>query len=106
MDAPKPTKTYASIREMLRATTGAALADELDRRLARKSLVDALLRSAFDDLPEGYELRVCVERGGCWVSLWRCPPRGDEEVDLGPEPATIDEMPEAIATAIITAKEA
>jgi hypothetical protein len=50
-----------------------------------------MLRSAFNEMPPGFEIRVCVERGACWVSLWE----GDDEIDIGEEPTTIEEIPEA-----------
>lgn len=67
--------------------------------LAEVTAIDTVANEICRDIPDGYELRLCMERGAAWVTLH------DEEGDLIGLPDVADKtLAEQLAEALIVAR--
>ena len=67
--------------------------------LAEVTAIDTVANEICRDIPDGYELRLCMERGAAWVTLH------DEEGDLISLPDAADKtLAEQLAEALIVAR--
>ncbi|SEQ89719.1 hypothetical protein SAMN04244573_02470 [Azotobacter beijerinckii] len=67
-------------------------------RLRKDAELERVMQRAAVELPDGWEIRICVERGAGWVDLFN--PEGDEIADTWSGQETLsDEVSEAVDTA-------